>query len=99
MDMYIYYNQMKSSKYESMYLPSQWCFRVVLDWTIFCTCCRFGVLSEIYTKHLHINDMTLDNDLGIPNYSISSSKLLLMFRTSNHYCTKNLLPTITTITM
>ena len=34
-------------------------------------------------KHLQINDMTLDNDLGIANYSISNGKLLLMFRTSN----------------
>ena len=57
---------MKSSKYESIYLPSQWCFIVVLDWSIFCTCCGFGVLSEIrYMKRLHINDMKLDNDLGI----------------------------------
>ena len=34
-------------------------------------------------KHLYINDMTLNNDLGIANYFISYSKLLLMFRTSN----------------
>ena len=34
-------------------------------------------------KHLHLNDMTLDNDLGIANYSISNGKLLLIFRTLN----------------
>ena len=33
-----------------------------------------------------LNDMTLDNDLGIANYFISYSKLLLMFRTSNPLC-------------
>ena len=34
-------------------------------------------------KRLHINDMTLDNDLGIANYSNSIQKLLMVFRTSN----------------
>ena len=60
---YTYYNQMKSSKYESIYLPSQWCVRS--------TCCGFGVLSKIlFMKYLHINDMTLDNDLKIPQTCI-----------------------------
>ena len=44
--------------------------------------------------------MTLDNDLGIANYSISNSKLLLMFFSKPLLFsgTKNLLATITKIT-